>query len=372
MVLTPEHRDGSAPVSYVRSPASPLPQNSSQIHYRRADHTPTPAVHALRTAQLRTRLWELGLIHDALLRIDSGAAPRNLNASSKAEILPSLAGKLAVNDPGAIAFGGHSFGAATAAQFVKAVYYSPYEGAPADFDPPYTPAADSALKRQITPRTPLILLDIWLLPLRAPRARWLWDQPLPCYAPSGRGGVGIVAVESEVFAKWRVHLKLTKRFLSADPRSGRLDLDKLDARPAPRFFWVEKSAHLSQSDFGILFPWAARRMGGVEGERVVRLNVRAVVEGGREGGWVVRGTEGEGEGGEGEGKEKEKGYIFNTRGEIRGWHFLDLDLEELRDVGGEQEEETVERGQGESAAGGDGRRDGGKRHDGCGSGSGKL
>jgi len=342
VVVTPEHRDGSAPVSYMRDPSDPLTRTSRTVQYERADHTPTPEVHALRTAQLQTRLWELGLLHDALLRVDAGAgaALSNLNASSAA-LLPMFKGRLAVREPGSVAFGGHSFGAATVAQFVKSVYYSPYPGAPAEFEALYDPAPASEVKRQITARTPLILLDIWLLPLRAPRTRWLWNQPLPCYAAAGRGGAGVVAVESQVFFRWRVHLKLTKRFLSADPGSARADLDALDGRAGPRLYWAERSAHLSQSDFGILFPWVTRRMGGEEGERVMGLNVRAVVEGLREAGWAVKGEE-EGEGG-----------IFNTSGEIRGWQSLSLDVSDLQDVGKEEEEETVEHGQGQSAVGGD-------------------
>lgn len=86
----------------------------------------------------------------------------------------------------------------------------------------------------------------------------------------------------------------------------------------PRFFYARGSAHLSQSDFGILFPRAIRK--AVEPRRILELNVRAAVQWLREAGFVV--------GGEEEGEEG----IFE--GEVEGWGRIRLDeMEEVVVVG---------------------------------------
>ncbi|KAK3049682.1 hypothetical protein LTR09_009104 [Extremus antarcticus] len=47
----------------------------------------------------------------------------------------------------------------------------------------------------------------------------------------------------------------------------------------PHMFYVERSQHFNQSDFGILFPWIARRFTKAEEpERILELNVRAMVQ----------------------------------------------------------------------------------------------
>lgn len=370
IVITPEHRDGSAPISYSRTPGSMREKDSKTIDYKKVPHAATPEVHEIRTAQLETRLWELGLIHDALMRIEAGHPPPNSNTSSTS-LLPWFTSKLAISKPGSIAFAGHSFGAATVSQFVKSVFYSPYTDAPADFVPLYTPDPKSEIKKQITPNTPLSLLDIWLLPLRAPSSRWLWNQPLPAYAPGGPGGGGVVAIESQAFWKWRVHLKLTKRFLSPDPGcTGSARVCDKDSRTPAHLYYATSSAHLSQSDFGILFPWATRKMMGCEEpERVLRLNTRAMLQLLRDAGIPVAPTsrvDMELEVG-GDSTAPATGTsvaqdrdIFSTSGAIRGWNWLDLDVSDMEDVKAEDEEKTEEHGQGQGAMGGGADEDVGK------------
>jgi platelet-activating factor acetylhydrolase len=344
IVIAPEHRDGSTPISYIRAVPSPdggsengqekpgSRSGSRTVKYQRLSHTPTPEVEEARNAQLRIRLWELGLIHDSLLKIDNKASPlTNLNTSSTP--LSMFASKMDIHTPGSITFAGHSFGAATVVQFLKSTFYSPINAtAPSSYTPLFAPSSRSPTVAQITPNTPVMLLDCWCMPLRASSTRWLWDRPLPSYAPSGAGGSAILAVESQAFFKWRVHLKATKRLLSPDPTAETHDYQ---GRAEPWFYYAEGAAHLSQSDFGMLFPWVVRRVFGTrEGERVMRLNVRAGLELMRGRGVVVGETSpgdmefDEGEGGkEGRGDEK----IFGKEG-IRGWHWLSTDLEEMGDV----------------------------------------
>ena len=218
IVIAPEHRDGSCPITYVRDASkastatekAPAKKSKRTIDYHRIPHTPSPEVEAGRTAQLKIRLWELGCVHDALLKIDEGANVHNLNSSAAS--LSEFSKIMQVREPGSIVFAGHSFGAASITQLVKSTFYSPENStAPADYHPIFTPSPASAIAQQITPNTSIILLDIWCLPLRAASVRWLWNKPMPCYTPDGPGGSALLLVESETFFKWRVHLKATKR-----------------------------------------------------------------------------------------------------------------------------------------------------------------
>lgn len=49
-----------------------------RVEYRRIDHKPSVEVYRARDEQLRVRLWEMGLIHDALLKIDERVRVRNV------------------------------------------------------------------------------------------------------------------------------------------------------------------------------------------------------------------------------------------------------------------------------------------------------
>lgn len=255
-----------------------------EIPYKRIPHDPTEEVREARSAQLRIRLWELGLIHDAVLRMDKGAPFTNLNTSTPS--LDQFVGRLNVHEPGSIIFGGHSFGATTTVQFLKSVYYAGSPAVAAMEKPLYTPSKDSALCAQVTPRTIIILLDMWCFPLLAEASSALFDLPLPVYADtsSAPGGNGLLAVESDAFVKWKEHFHVTARVLSPDPAAPVVEARAFE-RPSgiklqePNFFYVHNSAHLNQSDFGVLFPWLTKKIfGSADPERVLRLNMRAIVQ----------------------------------------------------------------------------------------------
>ncbi|KAI1005668.1 hypothetical protein K3495_g2543 [Podosphaera aphanis] len=293
IVVTPEHRDGSAPISFV----SNVPLNSSglpgmkntngkvTVNYVSLPHTPSPEVEAGRNAQLKIRLWELGLVHDSLLRINMGKPVNNLSASPLS--LAEFRATMDVETPGRISFAGHSFGAATMTQFVKSTFYSSqiaqFSTTDTKFEPLFTPLPNSSIVSQITPQTPVILLDTWCLPLKAKSTRWLWTQPFPCFSSQSIPGkvASLLAIESEGFYKWKDHLKTTKALLSPDPSSlsSTKTKDVSSHRPHPYFYYVTKSAHLSQSDFGLLFPWITKKFVGCEEpERIIKLNVRAILQ----------------------------------------------------------------------------------------------
>ena len=342
IVIAPEHRDGSAPITYIREVPKPnekdeksaIDQSKRTIDYTRISHTASPEVAAARTRQLKIRLWELGCIHDALLRIDEGVSLTNLNTSS-ATFLPNFSGRMAVHEPGSITFAGHSFGGATVTQFIKSVFYAPEtSNAPVTYEPLFVPSSRSRITKQITPNTPLILLDVWCFPMLATKSRWLWNKPLPCYAPGGPGGCGVLAVESQAFYKWRMHLKATKHLLSPNPALDSVAAED-DDRPGPHFYYPVASAHLSQSDFGILFPWVTRKIFAIEEpERIMRLNVRAILQLLRERHIPVSPTSASDMemGLETEMVTEDDSKIFSRDDAIRGWHFLTTDVSDLQDV----------------------------------------
>lgn len=344
IVIAPEHRDGSAPVSYIRDVPStnPLDEKSNgakpkgAINYNRISHTPSPEVEAGRNSQLKTRLWELGLIHDSLLRIDLDQPLTNLNSSSVS--LSMFKDRMNVHDPGKITFAGHSFGATTMTQFVKSTYYGSQNGtAPEEYEPLFTPTARSSIVQQITPTTPVVLLDVWCLPLRAKSTRWLWDKPFPCYTQGGPGGNALLCVGSHAFYKWRVHFKATKRLISPTPGSDEDNYSRGDGSEwgKPHFYYTSNSAHLSQSDFGLLFPWFTRRiLSAHEPERVVRLNTRAVLQ-------LMRSQDievGDTSAADMELTDQEKvdtkddALIFNVGEHVRSWNWVSTDVNDLSDV----------------------------------------
>jgi platelet-activating factor acetylhydrolase len=272
VVIAPDHRDGSSPISFVRNKANK--GKLTAIEYRRIPHQASTEVYQARDEQLRVRLWELGLIHDAILKIDEGISLENLTADRKTldgkDQLAMFKGMLDAHKPGSIALGGHSFGAATMIQFVKSTFY--LSGAPdSDYDPLFTPSISSSIVRQITPATPVFLLDLWALPIQSPATAWLKKKPMPCYN-SPHGGSNLLSILSDAFFKWSTNLRQTQEVVAKPSH--------LDASvPGPHVFYPISSAHLSQSDFGVLFPWVTTKFfGAKEPERILKLNVRAILQ----------------------------------------------------------------------------------------------
>ncbi|CAI6339331.1 unnamed protein product [Periconia digitata] len=338
VVVAPEHRDGSAPISFVHTPDEK--EKIRRIGYVKVPHSASTETYEARDKQLRTRLWEIGLIHDALLKMDEGVALRMVaegtsKKSSNDTKLPMFAHALNVHEPGAISFAGHSFGAATMVQLAKSIYYNPTtHQPPPSYKPLYAPSSSSPLLKQITPRTPVILLDLWSLPLDSPSTTWLHAKPMPCYASDNpTGGSTLLAILSEAFFKWTTNLNQTKRVLSkpssADP-----------SQPGPHIFYPIHSAHLSQSDFGVLFPWLTTKvLGAKEPERVLRLNTRAVLQTLRDAGVKVARTsvkDLELEGEKVDEVEDDKEILGTRKDGVRGWVCLSAEVEEEGEKKGDE------------------------------------
>jgi platelet-activating factor acetylhydrolase len=292
VVVAAEHRDGSAPQSRIKDPANGL----RCIEYKRMPHARSPEVEKGRNDQLRIRLWELGLIHDAVSRLDKGNAPRNWVPSSEKSPVnsPNFKSSLDMHEPGRITWAGHSFGAATMVQFVKSVFWDPssekYSSESlSKFEPLFKFSPQTTLASQISPISPIVLLDLWTLPLRGDSTLWLWERSLPCYAKPDSKMTNVLAILSEEFFQWQRNFKPTTRVLCANPA------EEVPAstghQNGPRIFYPLRSAHLSQSDFAVLFPWITKKwMGADEPERTLRLNVRAILQMLRENGVPVEDT----------------------------------------------------------------------------------
>ena len=348
VVVAPEHRDGSAPISIVHAVDD---SRRKVVDYISIPHRPGQDVEDGRNKQLRLRLWELGLVHEALLQIDTGAQLANIaeRQDGKDRVNSELSmfrAKLDVHVPGCISWSGHSFGAASMIQLFKSVFY---HNVASDLSHPHLPlfttSESSAIARQITPSSTLILFDLWSMVLRTSATDWLFQRPLPCYSPSGSGGSALLAVLSEAFVKWRANLSITKAVVfppqGADPASR-------SRVAAPHVFYPVASAHMGQSDFGLLWPWLTRRVLKSDNPiQAFRLNVRAVLEMLRRNGFEVsnpspidpdgkvdsRGTEYLPA--EGTFKEDPAGHdmkILATDGSVKGWIALNFSDDDNAEV----------------------------------------
>ncbi|KAJ4165643.1 hypothetical protein LMH87_007267 [Akanthomyces muscarius] len=288
VVFCPEHRDGSAVVTYIRLKDQMnrffTANTRREIPYNRISHVVSPEVYEAREDQLRIRLWEMGLVHEAVQAMDSGDTFTNLNLSTPS--LDQFTNALDVKRPGSIIFAGHSFGAATVYQLLKSTYYADVPEVAAIEKPLFTPSKDSSIRKQVTEKNVTMLLDMWCLPLLAPNSAPLYNLPLPVYADvsSAPGGTALLAVESEAFFKWKEHLNVKARLLSPDPTTKIVSPQTFETESGmkhlePNFFYVVNSAHLSQSDFGILFPYLTKKIFDAEQpERALRLNLRAQLQ----------------------------------------------------------------------------------------------
>jgi platelet-activating factor acetylhydrolase len=336
VVVAPDHRDGSSPLSLHHTPNEK--EKTKYVSYRNIAHKPSTEVYEARDEQLRIRLSELGLVHDAILKVDEGRKLQNV-----AEDQPKKGGKdmlsmfsnlLNVHEPGAISFAGHSFGACTMIQFVKSVYYRPEQNIPS-YKPLYRPSDDSNIVRQVTPENPVVLLDLWTLPIQSPDTAWLRSQPMPSY-DSPTGGKNLLAILSEGFYNWTSNFKEVKRIL-AKPTASK---SKHPDQPGPHIFYPISSAHLSQSDFGVLFPWVTTKaFGAKEPERVLKLNTRAILQVMREGGIRVANTSAQDlEIADADAKDKSLAQdaliLSSTKDSVRDWVNLSADMEGGLDLSG--------------------------------------
>lgn len=392
IVIALDHRDGSSPIQYVRATAN---TEAHIVYPVKISHDPiTDEVYKGRDKQLRIRLWEIAMAYEALKKIDAGHNIENLDSNTsrirreRREVLWQFNDMLDIHQPGKVSWAGHSFGAASTVQLLKEIYYHKDR---TEFDgrPLFSPKADAAIKEQIMPESPVILLDMWGLPLHSPEQSFLWERPLPSYAKGGPNGANLLAVLSEAFQNWEANLSINKHtiakpsisrrpsmapklsrekgkllpnfarlrapspssdsgYVSENSRSTPNSLRRMQSRgsgltspstpstsrmsrkddaeatanrtPGPHMFYVHMSQHFNQSDFGVLFPWIAKRVTKAEEpERVLALNTRAMVQVIREAGIEVEG-------------EDDKDILDKNAG-VRRWISIHVEDDEANDKG---------------------------------------
>ena len=273
VVVAMDHRDGSSPIQHVRNEGM---GQSTVVEYKNYPHEPSEEVFKGRDDMLRIRLWETCLVHEAMLSIDKGDEIKNLDPNSaswkkndRVDVLHMFKNRLNVHEPGAMAWAGHSFGATTMVQLQKSIYYKDV-AVSAGHETLMNPSENVGIVRQLVPSSPLVLLDMWTLPLASPATRWLRKKPMPCYTTSGPGGSAILSILSEEFFKWQTNMRYTMQILSPPERSD---------YSGPRLFYPAKSAHLAQSDFLLLFPRLVKMFLPTEDPvRLIRLNCRAILQ----------------------------------------------------------------------------------------------
>jgi platelet-activating factor acetylhydrolase len=351
VIVAADHRDGSSPLAIHHTPEEK--QKLKRVEYKSISYYPSTDAYQGRDEQLQIRLWELGVIHNALLKIDEGRQLKNVaqDQPKGKSVLGMFSNLLNIHEPGAVGFAGHSFGACTMVQFVKSIYYRPRRQIP-DYKPLYIPSEDSSVVRQITPGNPIILLDLYTMPIQSPDTAWLRNQPMPCY-DSPNGGKNLLAIASEGFYKWASNFRETKRVI-AKPSSSR---SKYPDQPGPHILYPIASAHLSQSDFGVLFPWVTTKFFGVkEPERVLRLNTRAILQVLRENGVRVANTSASDLELDDQTitQANDTAILSRTKDSVRGWVNLSAEVEAGLDLS------KIEKVDGKSLVGSPGGRVGGE------------
>lgn len=287
VVIAPDHRDGSAPASFARNPDGSFREIAE---YRIIPHRVGPDVEDARNEQLRIRLWELGLVHEALLKIDRQEPLTNMvlpdqGKNSQAGEIAMFGSSLDIHTPGCISWSGHSFGAVTVLQFVKSVFYHRDIPSLPPSQSLYDPAENSPIEAQITPSSPLVLFDLWSLPLRSEATEWLWKKPLPSYTVSDRGVSNVLSILSEAFFKWRANLTLLKHAIFPEYTLGK---EKAAQQPPPHVFCSLTSTHMGQSDFGVLSPKLTQKVFKSDDPvRAMRLNIHAALEMLRQNGYEI-------------------------------------------------------------------------------------
>lgn len=394
VVIAMDHRDGSSPVQYVRATEN---TDAYSVPAIKVSHEACEATWEARDKQLRIRLWEMNAAYEALKKMDAGEQLENLDENTstsrreRVEVLQRFKGMLDVQRPGKVSWAGHSFGACTVVQLVKSIYYSSER--PEDAGKPLIkPTASASISQQITPASPVIMLDMWGLPFSSPRQKWLWELPMPSYARGGPQGANLLSVLSEGFSNWQANLNTNKYIVAAPSRprrpsrapemvcepgqilpqwaklkdespsrdSGYASSSRSPARSVarkqsqdstasatsdsssrgralrrpsgPHMFFVQRSQHFSQSDFGVLFPYLTRRFADTEEpERILDLNCRAIVQ-------MLRGCGIEV-------AEEDDGAVLDMEGGIRRWRGIvvhDDDQDEDKEVGLETADRKLE------------------------------
>lgn len=233
-VMAVEHRDNSAAISVVRTD-----EGEEVVEYVSIKESTTENVEK-RRHQMAQRAYEMRLGLELLRSLDSPSA--NSAFKSDHKLLSNFANALNVQ-AGNILIGGHSFGAATSVHCCK------------DASSTRLPFDSSNYAFQNEFRAGL-LFDVWTEVL-------VDTNSLPLKVPT-------LCIASDAFQKWSTNFTAVKRLLKPTDEATKLN----------KLCWIKQSAHLSQSDFQLLFPTATKFAfkAAIDPHHCMDLNVRAARE----------------------------------------------------------------------------------------------
>ncbi|CCG83428.1 Putative uncharacterized protein [Taphrina deformans PYCC 5710] len=248
VVMAIEHRDSSAAISVVRPDGEEGGRGEEEVVEYVSIRDATAANIERRRHQMAQRAYEVRLGLELLRCLNDPHAPSifpSLRGGDDHDDrttapLASFAARLDAGH-GRVLVGGHSFGAATAVNCAKdTTTRLPSDG------------PDFELKASFRA---LVLLDVWTEVLADSAA-------VPLALPT-------LSIASQAFQRWSGNWTAVTRLMKANKRAD-----------ASLSVWVRGSAHLSQSDFGLLFPTATRYAfkAEIDPHRAMDLNVRAVRE----------------------------------------------------------------------------------------------
>ncbi|KAK9462336.1 platelet-activating factor acetylhydrolase, isoform II-domain-containing protein [Lipomyces oligophaga] len=338
IVIAPEHREHSAPLTHVRD-FSAKGWVQKRVHYRREMEINQDA-RILRTYQLVQRSREIVSILRVLLVQQPELLPIDRAAvEAGRQIDPIKFDWSQVNTKlDEVILSGHSFGASTVVSLAKGAYHHVemlfetkdsvpisnvlgFERVPSNLETPIIDREDEFLRPVSTPA--LLLLDPWGIPV-------YHTMSIPLTVPT-------LANMSQPFYNWGANMKLIYQLLSNSAVEE-------SAKPVPpiktHLFLTQPSAHASQSDLTLLFPTLSRvlfKIPGCSAENqtaVMDMNVTSCVEFLREQGISSYDVTAEGAEGLMKAETSEhpvhepndkltKGYLV-ADGKIQGWSRLDV------------------------------------------------
>lgn len=229
-----EHRDNSAAISVVNTESG-----EEVVDYISIKDSTTENVQK-RRHQMAQRAYEVRLGVELFRSLEAQTSSSVFRAEHSS--LDSFKHAIDVQ-PGKLLIGGHSFGAATAVHCCKDAGSTQLA----------TDTSGYSLQEEFKAS---ILLDLWTEVL-------VDSNSLPLKIPT-------LCIASDAFQKWSGNFTAVQRLLT--PTNEATKLNKL--------CWIKQSAHLSQSDFQILFPTLTKIAfkAAIDPHRCMQLNVRAIRE----------------------------------------------------------------------------------------------
>lgn len=239
--------------------------------------------------QMAIRCYELQMLLRALCKINAGTPFEDYNIHVGSEVhsssplfLQNFRGKLnSVITPGEVIWMGHGYGAATVIQLIKSTFYP----VPPHLTDESTvifsqPSTSCPLRRQITEESSMILLDPWVFPLAFKKVRYLFRLRLPQYqARTADGTNRSLCIMSDQFYGWKEAMLCLRRVLNRNPMM--CPLPPNEHKNKPLWFYVQKSGHGSQSDFGLLFnhqPGIDEEIGPEDPKWIMDANCKCIFE----------------------------------------------------------------------------------------------